>query len=206
MKVLLVNGSPRKDGCTYTALSEVASQLEKNGVKTEFFHIGTNPVRGCVSCLKCREIRKCVFEDDVCNELAEKIAESDGVVIGTPVYYAGINGALSAILDRVFYSSQAKFRHKPAAGIVNCRRGGAASAFDRLNKYFTIAQMPIVSSTYWNSTHGFIPEDVKKDLEGLQVMRGIGNNMAWLIKAIKNADGTPDLGEKRILTCFQDGK
>ena len=206
MKVLLVNGSPREDGCTYTALSEVASQLEKNGVEAEFFHIGTNPVRGCVSCLKCRELKKCVFEDDVCNELIEKIAQADGLVVGSPVYYASINGALSAILDRVFYSSSERFRHKPASGVVNCRRGGAASAFDRLNKYFTIAQMPVVSSTYWNGTHGFKPEDVKKDHEGLQVMRGIGNNMAWLIKAIKNAGPAPDLGEKRMRTSFPDGK
>ena len=206
MKVLLVNGSPRKEGCTYTALKEVASVLEKNGIGTEFFHIGTGPVYGCVFCSKCRELKKCVIEKDVCNELAEKIAQADGLVIGSPVYYAGINGALSAILDRVFFSSTARFRNKPAAGVVNCRRGGAASAFDKLNKYFTIAQMPVVSSTYWNATHGFEPEDVKKDLEGMQVMRGIGNNMAWLIKAIKESGPPPDLGEKRAFTSFHDGK
>lgn len=206
MKVLLVNGSPKKEGCTYTALAEVASALNSNQVETEFFHIGLEPVRGCAGCGQCRGKKKCVFDDDICNTLIDKIAESDGLVIGSPVYYSGPNGALCAVLDRVFYSASSKFAHKPAAAVVNLRRSGATAAFDRLNKYFTISQMPIVSSLYWNATYGFTPDDVKKDLEGLQVMRTIGNNMAWLIKNIKKGDSPPVPEPKRFYTSFPDGK
>ena len=201
MKVMLINGSPNKDGCTFTALSEVASALEKNGVGTEIFHIGTKPIRGCLGCLKCREPGKCVFDDDVCNEMAAGILESDGLVVGSPVYYAGPNGALCALLDRVFYSNMGKFKHKPAACVVSLRRGGASAAFDRLNKYFTIAQMPVVTSQYWNSVHGQKPEDVRRDLEGLQVMRTLGNNMAWLLKCIEAGNPPPDQ-EQRVFTSF----
>jgi len=205
MKVLLVNGSPHKEGCTYTALCEVAGAIEANGVETELFQIGNNPVRGCVACLQCRTLGKCAFDDDICNELREKILTADGVVIGSPVYFSGPNGALCALLDRVFYSSMGRFRHKPAACVVSCRRGGSTAAFDRLNKYFTISQMPVVSSQYWNAVHGFKAEDVRRDLEGLQIMRTLGNNMAWLLKSIKTG-GPPPETEDRISTNFHDGK
>ena len=206
MKVLLVNGSARKDGCTYTALMEVAKPLHENGIETELFHIGTDPVRGCLNCRACLKLQKCVQDDDICNELSDKIAASDGVVIGSPVFYAGPSGALCAVLDRVFFSSAKRFLHKPAAAVVNCRRGGASSAFDRLNKYFTITQMPVISSQYWNATHGFKPDDVLRDAEGLQTMRTIGRNMAWLLKLIEA--GIPPLPqeEKREFTSFPDGK
>ena len=206
MKVLMVNGSPHKEGCTYTALSEVASAIERNGVETEFFHIGTKPVNGCRGGGGCGKTKLCVIKDDVCVELTEKILEADGLVIGSPVYFSGPNGALCALLDRVFYSSMNRFKHKPGACVVNCRRGGASSAFDRLNKYFTIAQMPVVSSLYWNSVHGFGPDDVKRDLEGLQTMRLLGNNMAWLVKKVCSGDPPPAQTEKRLYTSFPDGK
>ena len=205
LKVLLVNGSPNKEGCTYTALCEVASALKKSGVDSELFHIGTGMVRGCLGCGKCNETGICTFNDDVCNELAAKMKASDGIVIGSPVYYSGPAGALCALLDRVFYSTGGKLKHKPAAAIVSCRRGGASAAFDRLNKYFTISQMPVVSSQYWNNVHGFKPEHVRVDLEGLQIMRTLANNMAWMLKSIKAGDPPPET-EKQVYTSFQDGK
>ena len=204
MKVLLVNGSPNREGCTYTALSEVAGALNANGVETEIFQIGTAPVHGCIACRKCAELKKCVFDDDIANKLMEKMKEADGIVIGSPVYYSGPNGALCAVLDRVFYSSARAFVNKPAAAIVSCRRGGASASFDRLNKYFTISQMPVVSSQYWNAVHGFTPDDVRRDEEGLQIMRVLGKNMAWLLKLIE-AGGPPEkLNEKRVMTNFID--
>jgi multimeric flavodoxin WrbA len=206
MRVLLVNGSPNKEGCTYTALCEVTSALEKNGVETELYQMGTNPVRGCTACGSCRKTKKCVFDDDKCNELAAKILAADGVVIGSPVYFSGPNGMLCAVLDRVFYSSMGRFAHKPAACVLSCRRGGASAAFDRLNKYFTIAQMPVVSSQYWNAVHGFTPDDVRLDLEGLQIMRVLGNNMAWLLKSIAAGGPPPEQEPKRMRTNFHDGK
>jgi len=206
MKVLLINGSPKSDGCTYTALMEVASALNSNNIETELFHIGGAPQRGCVGCLRCRKIGKCIFDDDICNELAQKITAANGLVVGSPVYFAGPNGALCALLDRVFYSSMANFKHKPAACIVNCRRGGASSAFDRLNKYFTIAQMPLVTSQYWNATHGYTPDDVRRDLEGMQVMRTLGNNMAWLLKNIEQGNPPPEPEKECLRTNFHDGK
>jgi len=207
MKVLLVNGSPNKDGCTFTALSEVASALKGEGVESEIFHIGVKPVRGCTACGKCFEHRnnKCIFTDDVCNELSAKIAEADGLVVGSPVYYSGPNGALCALLDRVFYSASRSFKHKPAACVVSCRRGGASAAFDRLNKYFTISEMPVVSSQYWNAVHGHEADDVRKDLEGLQIMRTLGRNMAWLLKNIKSGNAPPEPEAKRQFTSFPDG-
>jgi len=207
MKVLLVNGSPNKDGCTFTALSEVASALKGEGVDSEIFHIGVKPVRGCTACGKCFEHRnnKCIFTDDVCNELSAKIAEADGLVVGSPVYYSGPNGALCALLDRVFYSASRNFKHKPAACVVSCRRGGASAAFDRLNKYFTISEMPVVSSQYWNAVHGHEADDVRKDLEGLQIMRTLGRNMAWLLKNIESGNAPPEPEAKRQFTSFPDG-
>ena len=207
MKVLLVNGSPNTEGCTFTALSEIAGALEKHEIDSEVFQIGTKPVHGCVACRKCGKLGKCVFEDDVCNELAQKIRDSDGLIIGSPVYFSGPNGALCALLDRVFYSTmRGAFTHKPAAAIVSCRRGGASAAFDRLNKYFTITQMPVVSSQYWNAVHGFTPDDVRKDLEGLQIMRTLGNNMAWMLKNIASGSPPPEPEAKRMFTSFPDGK
>ncbi len=191
MKVLLINGSPHKDGCTYHALAEAGKRINEHGIETEFFHIGTRPVHGCLGCQKCMELKKCVFDDDPANELLEKLLECAGVIVGSPVYYAGPNGALCALLDRAFFaaalSGRGSLAHKPAAAVVNCRRGGASAAFDRLNKYFTISRMHVVSSQYWNSTHGFTPEEQAQDLEGLQTMRTLGDNMAWLIKAIKES-------------------
>jgi multimeric flavodoxin WrbA len=205
MKVLLINGSPNKEGCTYTALCEVAGALQKNGIDTEIFHIGTKPVYGCTGCNKCEELDRCVFDGDVLNELAARCVKADGIVIGSPVYFAGINGALSALLDRLFVSAGDKLQYKPGAAVVSVRRGGASSAFDRINKYFTISQMPVVSSQYWNNVHGFVPEHVKKDAEGLQIMRRLGANMAWLLKSIKAGEGPNPLDEPRLVTNFHDG-
>ena len=189
MKVLLINGSPHKEGCTFTALTEIKNQLEEEGIDSEIFWIGNKAIRGCIACLKCGHgTGRCAFDDDPANEIADKIIESDGVIIGSPVYYAGPNGALLAILDRVFYSASHQFAFKPGASIVSCRRGGASASFDRLNKYFTISNMPVISSQYWNSVHGNTPEEVKQDLEGLQTMRTLAKNMAWMLKSIENND------------------
>lgn len=201
MKVLLVNGSPHREGCTFTALSEVASALNSNDVETEIYHIGTRPVRDCIACGRCRELKRCVFEDDCANELAQKILAADGVVFGSPVYYAGPTGALCALLDRVFYQG-GDYRGKLGAAVVSCRRGGASAAFDRLNKYFTINQMPVVASQYWNSVHGNTPDEVRQDLEGLQIMRTLGNNMAWLLKNMNEADVKLPESEKHQYTNF----
>jgi len=206
MKVLLINGSPNHDGCTFTALNEMVSALEKNGAETEMLQIGTKPVRGCIACSKCRELGKCVFVDDIANEMAAKIIAADGVVIGSPVYFSAPNGALCALLDRVFFANMGRFKHKPGAAVVSCRRGGASAALDRLNKYFTIAQMPVVSSQYWNMVHGFEPEHVLRDVEGLQTLRVLANNMAWLIKSIKSGEPPPATEKPRLMTNFHDGK
>ena len=202
MKVLLINGSPHKEGCVFTALSEVAGALEKNGIETEIFHIGNKPIAGCIACGGCQKAGRCVLNDDLYNECVEHIKAADGIVVGSPVYYAGPNGSLCALLDRVFFSAGPSLTNKPAAAIVNCRRGGASASFDRLNKYFTINQMPVVTSQYWNSTHGFTPDDVKKDIEGLQTMRTLGNNMAWMLKTIEKSDVPRPEREKQIPTNF----
>lgn len=198
MKVLLINGSPNKKGCTFTALTEIKNQLEKEGVDSEIFWIGNKPVRGCIACSKCGHGKgKCAFDDDPANEIIDKIVESDALIVGSPVYYAGPNGALCAILDRVFYAGSPNFAFKPAAAIVSCRRGGASATFDRLNKYFTISNMPVVASQYWNSVHGNTPEEVKQDLEGLQIMRTLAINMAWILKSIENNDLPKHEAEKQ---------
>ena len=203
MKVLLVNGSPHKEGCTFTALSEVAGALKNNGVESEIFWIGNRAVQGCIGCWKCRETGNgCVFKEKLYTDFVEKMKESDGLVIGAPVYYAGPPGSLCAILDRVFFSATECFLHKPAACAVNCRRGGASATFDRLNKYFTICQMPVVSSQYWNSTHGFMPDEVRRDLEGLQTMRTLGNNMAHLLKSLSQGGVPLPQQEPRVSTNF----
>ncbi|MDR0412433.1 MAG: flavodoxin family protein [Dysgonamonadaceae bacterium] len=196
MNVLLINGSPHKSGCTFTALSEIAEVLEQQGIETRIFHIGTKAIRGCIACGKCREAGYCSGSDDPVNECIDLIKKADGIVVGSPVYYASPNGALLALLDRVFFAGSGAFAYKPAAAIVSCRRGGAASAFDALNKYFTISSMPVVPSQYWNGVHGQTPEEVRQDLEGLQVMRTLGRNMAWLLKCIAVAKETVPFPEK----------
>lgn len=184
MKVLLINGSPHKEGCTYTALKEVADTLEGHGIETEIVYLGVKAVAGCIACGNCRQTGKC-FVDDKVNELIQKLPETDGIVIGSPVYYAGASGQLTAFLDRFFYAGGEKFEGKLGSAVVSCRRGGASSTFDQLNKYFTIKSMPVVSSQYWNQVHGSTPDDVRKDLEGLQTMRTLADNMAWLLKCIE---------------------
>ena len=204
MKVLLINGSPHRTGCTYTALREAADELEKAGVETEFFHIGVRPVHGCIACHQCQGKGRCIFDDDPANECIARIRQADGIIVGSPVYYAAPNGALCALLDRVFFAASDDFAFKPAAAVVSCRRGGAASAFDRLNKYFTISGMPVVSSQYWNAVHGNTPDEVRQDAEGLQIMRTLGKNMAWLLQSLRAAKSTVPLpaGEPRVATNF----
>lgn len=185
MKVILVNGSPKAKGCTYTALCEVAGALQKGGIETEVFHVGTEAIRGCMGCGACKKLDgRCIYNDSV-NEFIEKAKTADGFIFGSPVHYAAVSGMLTSFLDRAFYAGKPNFEYKPGAVIVSCRRGGASAAFDQLNKYFTISNMPVVSSQYWNQVHGTNPEEVKQDLEGMQTMRTLGNNMAWLLKAIE---------------------
>lgn len=184
MNVLLINGSPHLKGCTYTALRTVADQLEKNGLDTHILQMGGKAVRGCIACRKCVDTGHCVFTDDPVNEAVDRLREADALVVGSPVYYAGPNGSICAFLDRMFYMKSAPYALKPAAAVVSCRRGGASASFDRLNKYFTIARMPVVASQYWNSVHGNTPSEVLQDKEGLQTMRTLGDNMAWLLKCI----------------------
>lgn len=184
MKVLLVNGSPRAAGCTFTALSEVAKTLQEEGIETEIFQLGAKPVQDCIACMKCRELQKCVF-DDVANELIEKAKGADGFVFGTPVYYAHPSGRVQSVLDRAFYAGGYAFACKPGAAVVSARRGGTAASFDVLNKYFGIASMPVVSSTYWNMVYGKTPDEVRQDAEGMQTMRNLGRNMAYLLKCME---------------------
>lgn len=203
-KVLLINGSPNAQGCTYTALREVEKSLNKNGVDTEIFQLGKGPIQGCTGCGGCGRNGKCVFDDRV-NRLVERLDEFDGLVIGSPVYYASPNGALLAFLDRLFFAAGKKFAGKPGAAVVSCRRGGATAAFDVLNKYFSISNMPIVTSQYWNQIHGNTPEEALQDAEGLQTMRTLGENMAWLIKCIQagRTAGVPEpVYEKKQSTNF----
>lgn len=196
MKVLLINGSPHKEGCTYTALREVAEQLEKHGIETNIFHVGNKPIRGCIGCGGCIGKGNCVFDDDTVNEGIELAKEADGYVFGTPVHYAAASGMITSFLDRMFYGKGQFYEYKPGAAVVSCRRGGASATFDQLNKYFTINSMPIVSSQYWNSVHGNTPEEVRKDLEGMQIMRTLADNMAWLLKCIEAAKGVVPYPEK----------
>ena len=183
MKVLLINGSSRPDGCTSVALKTVAEALEKEGVETETVFIGNKPITDCIACGKCRELGRCVF-NDIVNEITEKAAACDGFVFGSPVYYAHPSGRILSVMDRAFYSASRNFAYKPAAVVLSARRGGLTASFDVLNKYLTINCMPVVSSTYWNDVHGALPEEVAQDAEGLTTMRNIGKNMAWLLKCI----------------------
>ena len=184
MKVLLVNGSPHKEGATFTALSEVARALEENGITSEIMWLGVNPIPGCIGCGTCLKTGKC-FRNDIVNDFLEKMDEYDGFVFGSAVHFAASSGALSSFMDRVFYGRGSRFAFKPAAAVVSCRRGGATAAFDEINKYFSISQMPIVSSQYWNQIHGNNAEEAKQDLEGIQTMRVLGNNMAFLLKCLE---------------------
>ena len=194
MKVLLLNGSPHKNGATVRILQEVEKELNKENIKTEIINVGCEQISGCLACGYCYKNGKCV-KDDIVNIVSKKFLEADGLVIGSPVYYASANGTLISFLDRLFYSSHFDKRMKVGAAVVNCRRGGNASTFDELNKYFTICGMPVASSQYWNETHGNTVSEVEQDLEGLQTMRTLGRNMAFLIKSIalgKEKYGLPE--------------
>ena len=206
-KVLLLNGSPRVRGCTAAALEEMIGVFASEGIETELVHVGAKSIRGCLACGKCEELRRCVFEDLV-NETAPKFEAAAGLVVGSPVYYGSPNGTLLSFLDRLFYSTDFPKHMKVGAAVVSCRRGGNTASFDVLNKYFTISGMPVASSTYWNQVHGFTAEDVKKDLEGLQTLRNLARNMAFLIRAIQAEQekyGLP-FQERSAFTSFPDGK
>ena len=185
MKVLLVNGAPHEKGCTYTALCEIEKELNNNNIETEIFWLGKNAVRGCIGCGGCANNNgHCVFNDDVVNTLIDKSEGADGFIFGSAVHYAAPSGTICAVLDRAFYAGSGNFKYKPGAAILSCRRAGSTAAFDVLNKNFPISSMPVVSSGYWNMVHGAKAEDVLKDEEGLQIMRTLGKNMAWLLKCI----------------------
>ena len=205
-KVLLINGSPHVKGCTATALGVVADTLEQNGIETEIIHVGHKDIRGCISCYKCKELRKCVFDKDMVNEVAEKFKEADGIVIGSPVYFGAVSGAMTSFLNRLFFSLPAEVkRMKVGAAVVSARRAGTTATFDQLNKYFLHGEMPIASSRYWNIVHGNSSNEVMKDEEGLQTMRVLGRNMAFLIRAIareREAAGLPETEPTRIATNF----
>ena len=204
MKVLLVNGSPDRKGCTFTALEEIAKTLEENGVETEIFQVGNKPIAGCIGCGSCRKTGEC-FIKDIVNEFVEKAKAADGFIFGSPVHYAAASGSITSFLDRVFYSGGKHLQFKPASVIASARRAGTTATLDQLTKYLTISNMPVVSSQYWNMVHGNTPEEVVKDLEGMQTMRVLGRNMAWLLKCIdlgkKNNINRPDL-EDRETTNF----
>lgn len=206
-KVLLINGSPKEKGCTFTALDEMIRIFTQEGIETELVHIGNKDVRGCVACGFCHKNGKCAF-NDIVNETAPKFEQADGLVIGTPVYYASPNGTLLSFMDRLMFSTHFSKHLKVGAAVVNARRGGNSASFDVLNKYFLISGMPVAPSTYWNMTHGFTPEDVMKDKEGLQTMRNLARNMDFMIKAIRDAKekyGIPKM-DNSDFTNFADGK
>lgn len=201
MRVILLNGSPRGEKCTYTALKIAAEEIEKNGIETEIVNIGNDAIKGCIGCGACARTKNgCAFGSDGVNAFIEKMKDADGLIIGSPVHYASASGAVASFMDRVSYAGGSALSFKPGAAVVSCRRGGATAALDRLNKYFTILNMPIVSSNYWNMVHGGTPEEVLKDEEGVQTVRTLGRNMAWLIGAIdiakKNGISHPEPEEK----------
>ncbi len=207
-KILLLNGSPHSRGCTATALEEMIRIFKAEKFEAELIHVGNKDIRGCIACNKCRELGKCVF-DDLVNEVAPKLAKADGLVVGSPVYYASPSGTIISFMDRLFYSTWNMSKHmKVGAAVVSCRRSGNTASFDVLNKYFTISSMPIASSTYWNNVHGFTADDVKKDLEGLQTVRNLARNMVFMIRAIvaeKEKSSYPEM-EHNMFTSFPDGK
>ncbi|WP_286081974.1 flavodoxin family protein [Parablautia intestinalis] len=207
-KVILLNGSPHAKGCTWAALDEMIQTFEKEGIETELIHVGNKAIRGCIACKYCVKNGKCVFDDDLVNEVAPKFEAAQGLVVGSPVYYSSPNGTILSFMDRLFYSTSFSRHMKVGAAVVSCRRGGNTATYDVLNKYFTISSMPVASSTYWNQVHGFTAEDVKKDLEGLQTMRNLARNMAFMIKAFSDAKekyGLPEM-EHDYFTSFPDGK
>ena len=206
MKALLVNGSPNAEGCTYTALKEVADTLQREGVETEIFQVGKKPVSGCIACFKCRETGRCAIRNDKVNEFIDKAVAADAFVIGSPVHFAAASGAVTSFMDRAFFApDRGVYRLKPAAAVVSARRAGNTATFDQLNKYFTICQMPVISSTYWNMVHGWTPADVAQDLEGLHTMRTLARNMAWFLKC-KEAGAKAGVPlperEQRVFTNF----
>lgn len=203
MKVLLINGSPKSNGCTFRALKEVEKTLNAEDIETELVHIGNKEIRGCIACGYCMENKKCVF-NDVVNEVALKFQEADGIVIGSPVYYSGCNGTVLAFLDRLFHSTHFSKKMKVGAAVISSRRAGSTTALDEIYKYYGICNMPIVTSNYWNEVHGSVESDVEEDIEGLQTMRELGKNMAFLIKSInlgKKEYGVPE-SEKKEFTNF----
>ena len=203
MKVLLINGSPRDNGNTFTALSEMAKTLNAEGIETEIVSIGKKAVQGCIACGMCSRLGKCTFNDDLYYKIWRVVKDGiDGLVIGTPVYYGGPNGSLCALLDRVFYSLGKQLQYKPGASVVVCRRGGATAAFDRLNKYFTMMNMPLVSSQYWNIVYGQTPGQASLDEEGMQTMRTTARNMAWMMRKFNEGDTTLPEQEQRVWTNF----
>jgi len=201
MKVLMINGSPHANGCTYTALCHVAEALKEQGIESEIVHIGAKPVCGCTACGACRKTGKCAFDDGLIASIAEKMASADGLIVGSPVHYASVSGSLLGLLDRLWMAAGGVMRHKPAAAIVSARRAGTTATLDILHKYFSFAEMPIVSSFYWNMVHGSKSEDVDADVEGVQIMHRLGRNMAWLLSAIdagRKAGIEPPAPEKRV--------
>ena len=206
-KVILLNGSPRPNGCTAAALAEMISVFEQEGIETKLYQLGGKDIRGCIACGSCGKTGKCVFNDLV-NEVAEEFEKADGLVVGSPVYYGSPNGSVLSFMDRLFYSTGFSKQMKVGAAVVSCRRGGNTASFDVLNKYFTISAMPVASSTYWNQVHGFTAADVGKDLEGLPTMRNLARSMSFMIRAFADARdkyGYPVL-EKNSFTSFPDGK
>lgn len=207
MKVLMINGSPHEKGCTYVALHEMEKVFQDLDIETEIIHIGHREIRGCISCGRCETLGHCVFNDCV-NETADKFEKAEGLVIGSPVYYGSPNGTLLSFLDRLFYSTAFDKTMKVGASVVSCRRAGNTASFDVLNKYFTISSMPVATSQYWNNIHGFTAEDARKDLEGLQTMRTLARNMAFLMKSIelgKKQIGMPEREKEHCFTSFPDG-
>ena len=208
MKVLLINGSPHKEGCTYTALNEVAAALNKQEIDTDIFWIGNKALSGCIACKTCVEKNQCVFDDKV-NEFLNIAGDYDGFVFGTPVHWGGASGSITSFMDRVFYADLCgggdRFLLKPAAVVTSARRAGTTATWDQLNKYFGLMQMPIITSRYWNMVHGNTPEEVCKDLEGMQIMKTLGKNMAWMLKCVeagKKAGVQMPVREDKIFTNF----
>ena len=202
MKVLAINGSPHTNGCTYTAIQTLAAELQKRDIEVELVQLGTSPIQGCIACDKCKETGRCVF-DDVVNQRLNKMQQADGIIIGSPVYYSGISGRMKAFLDRFFYCGP-DLRFKVGVAVTSLRRSGGVDTFHQLNNFFNLAQVITVPSFYWNCVHGNTPEEVKQGLEGMQIMRTLGRNMAWLLEAVQSykQQVPPPEQEKRIMTNF----